>query len=336
MSTRRADMTTSTSASRCRPTRSATGRARAAVSPAGKRAVRLGDSPLLGHDRVLIRRTRSRVGPPHHRAATCRASWRPSRPSWRPGHWRSSPLAPWACPCREEPRRCPASSRTVPVTFPSAPLSPPTGPPRCLHPTVGVVPGVAVGVTHTETGVDRDRGWVRGPGSTIEAAGGRDDGGSTGATAGRAEIRAPRRHAGRPAGRGPRLPRMRSLPATPPRPCSRAARSTPRWCFVGEQPGDVEDRRGEPFVGPAGRLLARAARRDRPGARPDYVTNAVKHFKFRPDRAGQAADPPESRPARGGGLPALADRGVRRSSGRAWWWPSARRPPRRSRARRSG
>lgn len=49
--------------------------------------------------------------------------------------------------------------------------------------------------------------------------------------------------------------------------------------LVGEQPGDVEDRRGAPFVGPAGRLLRRAlAEVDLPGG-DLYVTNAVKHFK---------------------------------------------------------
>ena len=56
--------------------------------------------------------------------------------------------------------------------------------------------------------------------------------------------------------------------------------SSARVVFVGEQPGDVEDRRGEPFVGPAGKLLDRAideAGLDRAQA---YVTNAVKHFKF--------------------------------------------------------
>jgi uracil-DNA glycosylase family protein len=55
-----------------------------------------------------------------------------------------------------------------------------------------------------------------------------------------------------------------------------------RVVLVGEQPGDVEDRRGEPFVGPAGRLLDRAlvdAGIDRSRA---YVTNAVKHFRFTP------------------------------------------------------
>jgi DNA polymerase len=50
--------------------------------------------------------------------------------------------------------------------------------------------------------------------------------------------------------------------------------------FVGEQPGDAEDRRGLPFVGPAGRVLDRAvvdAGLDRARI---FVTNAVKHFKF--------------------------------------------------------
>lgn len=52
--------------------------------------------------------------------------------------------------------------------------------------------------------------------------------------------------------------------------------------FVGEQPGDEEDIAGRPFVGPAGRLFDRAmdqAGMDRGAA---YVTNAVKHFKFKP------------------------------------------------------
>src|SRR5689334_17493442 len=50
--------------------------------------------------------------------------------------------------------------------------------------------------------------------------------------------------------------------------------------LVGEQPGDQEDRAGLPFVGPAGRLLARAL--DDAGIDPasTYQTNAVKHFKF--------------------------------------------------------
>jgi DNA polymerase len=54
-----------------------------------------------------------------------------------------------------------------------------------------------------------------------------------------------------------------------------------RLVLVGEQPGDQEDRQGLPFVGPAGRLLDGALEEagiDRDAA---YVTNAVKHFKFR-------------------------------------------------------
>ena len=49
--------------------------------------------------------------------------------------------------------------------------------------------------------------------------------------------------------------------------------------IVGEQPGDVEDRQGLPFVGPAGRMLDQAL--ESAGLRRDrmYVTNAVKHFK---------------------------------------------------------
>jgi uracil-DNA glycosylase family protein len=55
-----------------------------------------------------------------------------------------------------------------------------------------------------------------------------------------------------------------------------------RVMLVGEQPGDQEDLAGEPFVGPAGRMLNRAladAGIDREQA---FVTNVVKHFKWRP------------------------------------------------------
>ena len=50
--------------------------------------------------------------------------------------------------------------------------------------------------------------------------------------------------------------------------------------LVGEQPGDVEDQRGLPFVGPAGKVLQKAL--DEAGAERSmlYVTNAVKHFRF--------------------------------------------------------
>lgn len=50
--------------------------------------------------------------------------------------------------------------------------------------------------------------------------------------------------------------------------------------LVGEQPGDIEDQKGEPFVGPAGRMLDRALEDARIFRDEVYVTNAVKHFKW--------------------------------------------------------
>lgn len=50
--------------------------------------------------------------------------------------------------------------------------------------------------------------------------------------------------------------------------------------FVGEQPGDQEDREGRPFVGPAGQLLNEVLQEVGIDRRQVYVTNAVKHFKF--------------------------------------------------------
>jgi DNA polymerase len=52
--------------------------------------------------------------------------------------------------------------------------------------------------------------------------------------------------------------------------------------FVGEQPGDEEDIRGRPFVGPAGRLFDNALGEAEVPRAEAYVTNAVKHFKFAP------------------------------------------------------
>ena len=59
-----------------------------------------------------------------------------------------------------------------------------------------------------------------------------------------------------------------------------------RLMLVGEQPGDQEDRQGHPFVGPAGGVLDRAL--DEAGVdRSDvYLTNAVKHFRWRPSGGG--------------------------------------------------
>ncbi|HEY3922569.1 MAG TPA: UdgX family uracil-DNA binding protein [Gaiellaceae bacterium] len=62
--------------------------------------------------------------------------------------------------------------------------------------------------------------------------------------------------------------------------------------LVGEQPGDREDLAGQPFVGPAGRVLDEAlaaAGIDRDGV---YVTNAVKHFKWRPQGKRRIHDKP--------------------------------------------
>ena len=55
-----------------------------------------------------------------------------------------------------------------------------------------------------------------------------------------------------------------------------------RIMIVGEQPGDVEDRQGHPFVGPAGRILDEGLRAAGIDRERTYVTNAVKHFKWEP------------------------------------------------------
>jgi DNA polymerase len=92
------------------------------------------------------------------------------------------------------------------------------------------------------------------------------------------------------------LPPRRTLPAL--RRAARGCRGCELWrdatqtvfgegpakaelMLVGEQPGDREDREGEPFVGPAGGLLRRGL--DEAGIDPEatYITNAVKHFKWR-------------------------------------------------------
>src|SRR5438876_1261874 len=56
--------------------------------------------------------------------------------------------------------------------------------------------------------------------------------------------------------------------------------SEARAIFLGEQPGDSEDKIGRPFVGPAGKLLDRALEEAGIDRSLVYVTNAVKHFKF--------------------------------------------------------
>jgi DNA polymerase len=54
-----------------------------------------------------------------------------------------------------------------------------------------------------------------------------------------------------------------------------------RLVLVGEQPGDREDRDGRPFVGPAGELLDRALAQAGIARQDAYVTNAVKHFRYK-------------------------------------------------------
>ena len=55
-----------------------------------------------------------------------------------------------------------------------------------------------------------------------------------------------------------------------------------RIMLIGEQPGDAEDVAGEPFVGPAGRLLDQALELAGLDRESIFVTNVVKHFKWRP------------------------------------------------------
>lgn len=59
-----------------------------------------------------------------------------------------------------------------------------------------------------------------------------------------------------------------------------AGRARAPLVLVGEQPGDQEDKQGQPFVGPAGRLLDQALHDSGIKRADAYVTNAVKHFKW--------------------------------------------------------
>ena len=59
-------------------------------------------------------------------------------------------------------------------------------------------------------------------------------------------------------------------------------RSRARIMMIGEQPGNDEDQKGRPFVGPAGRLLDRLLEEAGVDRKEVYVTNAVKHFKWEP------------------------------------------------------
>jgi uracil-DNA glycosylase len=68
-----------------------------------------------------------------------------------------------------------------------------------------------------------------------------------------------------------------------------------RVMLVGEQPGDKEDLAGHPFVGPAGRLLDQALSDAKIDRALVYVTNAVKHFKWKPVGKRRIHQKPNSR-----------------------------------------
>lgn len=63
--------------------------------------------------------------------------------------------------------------------------------------------------------------------------------------------------------------------------------ATARVMLVGEQPGDQEDQRGKPFVGPAGRILNDALAAADIDREATFVTNVVKHFRWRPAPGGK-------------------------------------------------
>ena len=64
--------------------------------------------------------------------------------------------------------------------------------------------------------------------------------------------------------------------------------------FVGEQPGDEEDLKGHPFVGPAGRLLDKALAEAGIDRQRIYITNAVKHFKWKPQGKRRLHEKPKA------------------------------------------
>ena len=64
-------------------------------------------------------------------------------------------------------------------------------------------------------------------------------------------------------------------------------KASARIVLVGEQPGNDEDLRGRPFVGPAGRLLDEALAEADMDRRELYITNIVKHFKWKGEEGGK-------------------------------------------------
>jgi uracil-DNA glycosylase len=69
----------------------------------------------------------------------------------------------------------------------------------------------------------------------------------------------------------------------------------PEIFFVGEQPGDQEDLEGHPFVGPAGKLFNRALEHAGIDRSRCYVTNTVKHFKWKPQGKRRLHEKPNAR-----------------------------------------
>ena len=65
--------------------------------------------------------------------------------------------------------------------------------------------------------------------------------------------------------------------------------------LVGEQPGDYEDQEGNPFVGPAGKIMDQALEEAGIDRKEVYVTNAVKHFKWEPRGKRRIHQKPNSR-----------------------------------------
>jgi uracil-DNA glycosylase family protein len=74
--------------------------------------------------------------------------------------------------------------------------------------------------------------------------------------------------------------------------------ATARLVFIGEQPGDHEDRSGHPFVGPAGHVFDKACADAGIDRSTSYLTNAVKHFKWRPSGKRRLHQKPNAREIR--------------------------------------
>ena len=130
---------------------------------------------------------------------------------------------------------------------------------------------------------------------------------------------------------GPGLHRVRALQGRDAGGLRRRARQE-RGMFVGEQPGDREDREGQPFVGPAGRVLDRALAR--PASTAGSPTSPTRSSISATSSAASGASisgraRSTSAPAGRGSTPSS------RSSGRACWSASARSPRRHCSAARS-